>query len=320
MVDSKHRWTEADIPDQQGRTVLITGANSGLGLRSAHVLTARGARVLLACRSSERGERALRSVQDVAGEANPPELVLMDLANLSSIRAAASQIRQRTGDVLDLLLNNAGLMGTPKATTADGFESQFGINHLGHAALTWLLMPALRGGSAARVVTVSSVAAMFGTLNVTDPNYTRRRYNPASAYGQAKLANQAFMVELDRRLRAANDNVVSVGAHPGYTTTGLGSTMAGTYQNAMIRTVLGAGTKAGELLLAQDASMGALPELFAATANGVGGGDYVGPGGLGGVRGHPVYARPFAQARDERAGAALWQLTAELTGITPDPT
>jgi len=205
-------WSEADIPDQSGRTVLITGANSGLGLRSAKVFAGMGARVLMGCRSPERGRAAVAQVGSRA------ELVELDLSDLASVRKAAADVRERTGDKLDVLMNNAGVMGTPYLRTTDGFEYQFGVNHLGHAALTWLLMPAVKDG---RVVTVASHAAKGIGLNLDDPNFERRRYSAAMGYSQAKLANLIFMVELGRRARAAGLNLVSAGAHPGMTDTSL---------------------------------------------------------------------------------------------------
>jgi protochlorophyllide reductase len=180
------QWTANDIPDQTGRTVLITGANSGLGLAAAGLLADRGARVLMACRSPERGKEALRTVGGTA------ELVKLDLADLGSVREAAEDVRARTGDRLDVLMNNAGVMMTPKQRTADGFELQFGTNHLGHAALTWLLMPALRTVPGARVVTLSSMAARPGRVDLADPQFEHRRYQPNTAYSQAKLANLMF--------------------------------------------------------------------------------------------------------------------------------
>jgi len=312
------RWTEADIADQTGRTVLVTGANSGLGLRTAEVLAGKGARVLLACRSAERGAKALEQVRAAAAGA-VPELVPLDLSELASVRAAAASVRDLTGDALDVLVNNAGVMATPRGKTADGFETQFGTNHLGHAALTWLLLPALRGGTAARVVTLSSIAATGARIDVADPNFEHRRYNPGTAYGQSKLANQVFALELDRRLRAAGEDVLSVAAHPGYTSTGLGQGMARSYRNPVVRTVIGGGNRIGEILFAQNARMGSLPQLYAATADGVEGGDYIGPRGVGGMRGYPVKVSPLASARSESLGAGLWDVTAKLTGVTPDP-
>ncbi|WP_440899720.1 oxidoreductase, partial [Actinosynnema sp.] len=260
------KWTEVDIPDQAGRTALVTGANSGLGLRTAEVLAARGARVLLACRSRERGLAAVERVSR-HGEA---ELVRLDLGELASVRAAAERVLELTGGGLDLLVNNAGLMAPPLARTADGFESQFGVNHLGHAALTWLLMPALRARAGARVVTVSSVAHRLGGLDLADPNFEVRRYAPWVGYGQSKLANLLFARELDRRLRLSGADVTSVAAHPGVSRTELSSTMAKAHRNALV-------DWAGKITdaLSQSPAAGALPQLYAAPAPLVsGGGDY----------------------------------------------
>ncbi|HVV08805.1 oxidoreductase [Amycolatopsis sp.] len=310
-------WTDADIPDQSDRTVLITGANSGLGLRSAQALAAKGARVLLACRSPERGRQALHTVQAVAQ--TEPRLIKLDLADLGSVRQTAAEVRELTGDALDVLMNNAGVMATPKGLTTDGFELQFGTNYLGPAALTWLLMPALRGGKDARVITMSSLAAHGGRLDLRDPNFEHRRYNPGVAYSQSKIANQVFALELDRRLRADDEPVISVAAHPGYTATNLTSSMARSYPNALVRSVVENVTRAGNFLLAQNVKTGALPQLYAATAAGVNGGDYIGPANFAHMRGAPTVVQPMRVALDHATGIALWELTAKLTGITPDP-
>ena len=305
-------WTEADIPDQTGRVAVITGANSGLGLATATALAGRGARVLLACRSPERGERALALVRATGGAA---ELVRLDLADLASVRTAATEIRDRTGDRLDLLINNAGVMATPLRRTADGFELQFGTNHLGHAALTWQLMPALRAAGAARVVTVASLAHQYGRIDLADPNYQRRRYFSWTAYGQSKLANLLFSAELARRAAAAGSDLVSVAAHPGLASTELATSMARSRRNP----IMSAGSAFYNRVIAQSAARGALPQLHAATAPGVRGGEYYGPDGFREMRGHPARAGRTRAARDERTAAALWDRTAELTGVSPDP-
>lgn len=310
-------WSEADIPDQTGRTVFITGANSGLGLCSAVALAAAGARVLLGCRSATRGRQARDEVAAVARV--EPHLVTLDLADLASVRAAADEARSLTTDALDVQINNAGVMAPPRGTTADGFETQFGVNHLGHAALTWLLMPALRGSDSGRVVTVSSLMARGARLDLADPNGRQRRYNPATAYARSKLANQVFALELDRRLRAAGENVRSLAAHPGYSRTGLFSAMSRSQHNPLLRGVMDTGSRLSARMFAQSARMGALPVLYAATAPEADGGEYIGPGGVGGVRGHPVAVRPERAARDPHIGAQLWELTATLTAVTPDP-
>jgi len=187
-------WTIVDLPDQAGRTVLVTGGTSGLGLASATALSTAGARVLLTARDPERGKRAC----DQAGA----ELVELDLADLDSVRRAAADVRERTGDALHVLMNNAGVFGTPPGLTVEGFETQIGTNHMGHAALTWLLMPALRGGGHARVVTLSSLGHRGGHIDLDDLHFLHRPYTPTGAYNQSKLANLLFAAELDRRLRA----------------------------------------------------------------------------------------------------------------------
>ncbi|WP_020671428.1 oxidoreductase [Amycolatopsis nigrescens] len=312
------KWTEDRIPDQTGRTALITGANSGLGLRSAEVLAAKGARVLLACRSAERGERALRTVGAVATGAEP-ELVRLDLADLESVRLAASSARRLSGDALHILINNAGLLPGSEGRTADGFELAFGTNHLGHAALTWLLMPALRGAGHARVVALSSVAAVAARGELTDLGFEHRRYRPDLAYGRSKLATQVFALELDRRLRAADEPVLSVVSQPGYVATGLVQALAYSLGNPVLGAAMKVAGRLGDLLIAQDVRAGALPQLCAATDDAINGGDYLGPDRLRGLRGHPAVHPPLAAALDQRLGTELWELTAKLTGVTPDP-
>nr|BFE54462.1 oxidoreductase [Saccharothrix mutabilis subsp. capreolus] len=301
------KWTEADIPDQTGRTVLVTGANSGLGLRTAEVLAGKGARVLMACRSPERGQRALERV------GNKAELVELDLADLGSVHDAAKAVRERT-DRLDVLVNNAGVMAVPLGRTADGFERQFGTNHLGHAALTWLLMPLLKATPHARVVTVSSMAHQLGAIDLADPNYEVRRYSSWGAYGQSKLANLLFARELERRCRTAGVDVTSVAAHPGVTATELSTNMARSRRNP----VMSVGAKISDFF-AQSVEMGTLPQLYAATAPDVVGGAYYGPDGFRGMRGHPTRSGSTAAAKDELAASRLWDLTAKLTGVAPDP-
>jgi protochlorophyllide reductase len=305
-------WSEKDIPDQSGRTALVTGANSGLGLRISQVLATHGARVLMASRSADRGAAAVGGVQGA-------ELVVLDLADLRSVRAAAARVREMTGDRVDVLVNNAGVMATPHKTTVDGFELQFGTNHLGHAALTWLLMPALSTVSGARVVTMSSTAARGGRMDVADPNFEHRRYTPATAYAQAKVANLLFALELDRRATTAGLRLVSVAAHPGFTATNLLTNMANTHESGLLRGLITVGD-AFVRFVAQDVSAGALPALFAATAGGVRGGDYYGPDGMFETRGaSPGRAHLPRLATDREIAARLWERTAELTDVQPDP-
>ncbi|WP_019853439.1 oxidoreductase [Actinopolyspora mortivallis] len=308
------KWDETAIPDQTGRTVLITGANSGLGLHSARTLAAHGARVLLGCRDAERGTAALRRVE--AGADTRPELVELDLADLASVRRAALRVREYTGDRLDVLMNNAGVMATPHRRTVDGFELQFGTNHLGHAALTWLLMPALNGAGPSRVVTLTSLAHHGGGLDTRDPNFRHRRYTPLRAYAQSKRANLFFATELDDRLRTGGSATLSVAAHPGMTATELTANSARQRHlpdglNNAVRAVTG--------LLTQDVELGALPQLYAATAASVRGGEFFGPARLAETRGHPARAWKNPAVRDTVTSARLWELTAELTGVEPEP-
>jgi protochlorophyllide reductase len=300
------------MPDQTGRTVLVTGATSGLGLASAIALAGAGARVLLGARDGGRGATALERVLAEGGPA--AELVELDLADLASVHRAAADVRERTGDALHVLLNNAGVMATPPRRTVDGFELQIGTNHLGHAALTWLLMPALRGAGAARVVTLASLAHRGGGLDVDDLHFVRRTYVAGLAYSQSKLANLLFATELDRRLRADGADVISVAVHPGVTGTRL-------FANSMAHRspLLARLTAPLTTLFTQDVRNGALPQLYAATAAGVRGGDYVGPGGLGELYGPPAPARRSAAARDEEMARRLWEATADATGVQPDP-
>ena len=306
------RWSAADIPDQTGRTVLVTGANSGLGLQTATVLAERGATVLLACRDPQRGRAALDRVRSGSGGTDAT-LVPLDLADLSSVRRAADEARRITGDRLDVLVNNAGVMAAPRRRTVDGFELQIGTNHLGHAALTWLLGPAL--GPGARVVTVSSLAHRSGGLDPDDLSFEQRRYNPVAAYSASKLANLLFTFELDRRARDAGRNLLAVAAHPGLTDTTLVFNTARMNSAGPLAHVARWGNK----LITQGVAAGALPQLYAATASDVRSGEYFGPTNFGETRGGPGRAAASPAARDEHTARLLWERTAELTGVTPDP-
>ncbi|MFD7155625.1 SDR family NAD(P)-dependent oxidoreductase [Kribbella sp. NPDC059898] len=298
-------WSEDEIGDQGGRTVVITGANSGLGLRAATVLAGKGARVVLACRSRERGERAAGVVGG--------ELVVLDLADLGSVRAAAGEIRERTGDRVDLLIDNAGIPAGRFRRTVDGHESILATNYLGHAALTWLLMPALRAAGAARVVTVSSMAQRGKGFDVEDLNIERRRFRMAYGYSQSKLAGLMFALELQERLRGSQ--VISVAAHPGFTATEIGAAGARNQGLGAVARPLNALTKA----LSQPVSEGTLPILYAATGRDVRGGDYYGPSKFGEFFRGVGPARVDPRAQDRAVRARLWASTAELTGVTPDP-
>ncbi len=303
-------WTATDIPDQTGRTVLITGANSGLGRRSAEALAARGARVLMACRNQERARPALAEVATRAtGPA--PEVVALDLADLASVRAAAEQVVGSV-DHLDVLMNNAGVMAVPFARTADGFEVQFGTNHLGHFALTGRLLPALLRAKVSRVVTTSSTAHRMGRIRTDDLNWERGPYRTWAAYGQSKLANLLFTLELGRRAGQAGAPLVAAAAHPGYSNTHLQIVGPEQRGNRLTRGVW----ETLNRVMAQSDEMGALPQLYAATMPDVAAGDYFGPDGPFEQRGHPKRVGSTAASRDAAAARRLWEASEELTGVT----
>ena len=294
-------WTCNDIPDQQGRTALITGANSGLGLESARALNARGARVLLACRSLAKAEAACQELAGASqGELVPLEL---DLADLNSVRAAAARVAERWS-ALDLLINNAGVMAPPRVLSAQGFELQFAVNHLGHFALTQALLPLLRPGG--RVVHVSSGASYFGRIAFNDLQ-GEQRYDAWAAYAQSKLANVMTALELQRRLDAQGAEVLSIAAHPGLARTNLQPT-----------SVAARGSRLEGLVyrlmdpLFQSAAMGALPQLFAAIAPDAEAGGFYGPGGLGNLKGYPKACRIAPAALDAEACTQLWSVSEEL--------
>lgn len=287
------RWTAADIPDQRGRTVVVTGANSGIGLAAARELARAGARVLLACRDLTKANTA---AADLPGTT---EVRALDLADLSSVRAFAEEL---DGEV-DVLINNAGVMAIPLRRTADGFEAQIGTNHLGHFALTGLLLGRIRG----RVVTLSSTMHRAGRINLDDLNWERRRYLRWPAYGQAKLANLLFTYELSRRLAAAGSPVRAVAAHPGYAATNLHSHTE-TVQDRIMAL--------GNALLAQTPAMGALPTLYAAVVPDLPSGSYIGPAGLFEQRGYPKIVGSTGAARDPEKAKALWELSERLTGVS----
>jgi len=300
-----HGWTAGEMPDQRGRVAVVTGANSGLGLVTARELARKGAHVVLACRNTVKGQMAVHEIEGAVAGARL-ELAELDLGSLDSVRAFAAAFRSGHG-ALDLLINNAGLMAPPRGTTADGFELQLGTNHLGHFALTGLLLGALEGREDARVVTLSSGAHRMGKIDFENLQ-RERHYNRWTAYGQSKLANLLFMYELERRLRAGGSTVSSLAAHPGYAATNLQRAAA----PALDRMVM----SVGNALFAQSAEMGALPTLYAATFPGLPGGTYVGPGGLAEQRGHPVVVGSTGAARDAEAAARLWAVSEELTGVT----
>jgi NAD(P)-dependent dehydrogenase (short-subunit alcohol dehydrogenase family) len=297
-------WRTEDIPDQSGRTAVVTGANSGLGLATTRELARRGARVIMACRSTDKGESAASDIRRQAPEAKL-DVRSLDLGSLESIQAFANDLDLEAGG-LDLLINNAGIMMTPQQTTHDGFELQLGTNHLGHFALTGLLLDTVQSAEAGRVVTLSSIEHKSGHIEFGDLQ-SEDGYAPRKAYRQSKLANAIFGVELDRRLRAAGSSAISVLAHPGYSDTNLQTTGPTGPMKAIL--------KVGNKLLAQDADTGALPTLYAATAPGVEGGDFYGPDGFKEMRGNPTHVDVIPEARDPGVASRLWDISEELTGI-----
>jgi NAD(P)-dependent dehydrogenase (short-subunit alcohol dehydrogenase family) len=296
-------WTAKDIPDQSGRTAIVTGANSGLGLVTARELARAGASVVMACRNLDKGHAVIEEIRAAVPNAQV-QLEELDLASLASVRAFAERFKA-THDGLDLLINNAGVMAPPRRRTADGFELQFGTNHLGHFLLTTLLLPSMEGREDARVVTLSSTAHKIGRIAFDNLNGDRH-YFRWRAYGQSKLANLLFALELDRRLRREGSTVKSLAAHPGYASTNLQSAAAPLVDRLVM--------KVGNAAMAQSDEMGALPTLFAATEPGLDGGTYVGPDGPSEQRGHPTIVAPNGRAQDEDSARRLWQVSEELTG------
>jgi NAD(P)-dependent dehydrogenase (short-subunit alcohol dehydrogenase family) len=301
-------WNAKDVPDQGGRVAVVTGANSGLGLVTARELARAGATVVMGCRDTGRGTVALKRVRDEVPGADV-SCESLDLASLASVRGFAKRVGSAY-DGIDLLVNNAGVMAIPRATTADGFEMQLGTNHLGHFALTGLLLPSMRDRAGSRVVTVSSGAHKPGRINFDDL-MGERSYKKWGAYSQSKLANLLFAYELDRRLRAAGAKTISVAAHPGYAATnlqGVGPQVSGSRLSGLVMSL-------GNFLLAQSDEDGALPQLRAATAPDVEGGQYYGPSRLMENRGAPKLVSSTARSRDEAVAAQLWQVSETLTAV-----
>jgi hypothetical protein len=302
-------WTADRMGDLSGRTVVVTGANSGLGFEATRAFARAGAHVVLACRSRTRGTLAKQSITRETPDASLAVRTL-DLASLSSVRRFAERF---DAEALDLLVNNAGVMAIPRRTTEDGFETQFGVNHLGHFALTGLLLDRLVAGGGARVVTVSSAFHRRGEVDFDDLQHADS-YGPWEAYAQSKLANLLFAYELQRRLDDADLPVTSVAAHPGYAATNL-QLRGPQMRDSPVRTALNV---LANRLFAQNAEMGALPILYAATAPAVSGGDYVGPDSFRGLRGYPTVTESSDRSRDPDLARDLWRVSASLTGVTFD--
>lgn len=306
------RWTEGDVPDQTGRTALVTGANSGIGFHTALELARARARVVVSSRDEAKGREAIRRIEAEVPQAEV-ELGVLDLADLGSVRRFAEPFRDHHGS-LNVLVNNAGVMAVPqRRTTADGFELQLGTNHLGHFALTGLLLPALLARPRSRIVTVTSTAHRMGRMRFDDLQ-GGRGYGPWRAYGQSKLANLLFAFELDRRASASGLDLLSVAAHPGLAATNLQS--AGPRLGRFdVSARIGAGIVRP---FRQPAERGALPVLYAATAHEVVGGGFYGPDGPGQARGYPTLVAPSRRALEEEAARRLWDVSKELTGVDFD--
>lgn len=297
------KWTAADIPDQSGRTAIVTGANSGLGYDTAAALADKGAQVVLAVRNLDKGTEA----KDRIKTASPNAIVTLqelDLSSLDSVRRAADELRAAHPRI-DLLINNAGVMYVPnRELTKDGFEMQFGTNHLGHFALTGLLLDHLLPVDGSRIVTVSSVGhRLMARIRFEDPHF-ETGYNRVQAYGQSKLANLLFTYELQRRLKLKGAPTIAAAAHPGFSDTELMRYIPGFVPDFIWK------------IVAQPASMGALPTLRAATDPGVAGGQYYGPDGIGEVKGHPKVVASSGQSHNEDIQRRLWTMSEELTGVT----
>ena len=296
------KWTAADVPDQSGRVAIVTGANTGIGFGAAAVLAAKGAHTVLAVRNLDKGNDAAARIK----AASPDAVVTvqqLDLTSLDNIRNAADELRA-TFPRIDLLINNAGVMYTDKAATKDGFELQFGTNHLGHFALTGQLLDHLLPVEGSRVVTVSSVGHRILARIHFDDLQLERKYNRVEAYGQSKLANLMFTYELQRRLKVKGAPTIAAAAHPGFSDTELMRHLPGFIPDFFWRP------------FSQPADMGALPSLRAATDPGVQGGQYYGPGGIGEVQGHPKVVASSKQSHNEDIQRRLWTVSEELTGVT----
>lgn len=297
-MSNNNKWTIENIPDQSGKVVIITGANSGIGYETARALAKKGATVIMACRNQQKGEAAAKQIRN----ANPKgtvEVMQLDLGDLDSVRAFADEFKEQH-DRLDLLINNAGIMHPPFGKTTQGFETQFGVNHLGHFALTGLLLDLTMRTPQARIVTVSSGAHRFGRIDFDDLN-AEKGYRANAAYGRSKLANLLFTYELQRKLEAAGSKAIAVAAHPGWTATNL-------QQHSGLIQFL-------NRFFAQTPEMGALPTLRAATAPDVQGADYYGPSKRMEMVGYPKRVQSNDRSHDAAVAAKLWAVSEEMTGV-----
>ncbi|MFH2008742.1 MAG: oxidoreductase [bacterium] len=301
-MSKKNRWTSDNIEDLTGRTAIVTGSNSGIGFEEARALALKGAAVILAVRDVDRGEQAAQRIRDEHPAASV-EVLPLDLASLDSVRAFAETFKRKHA-ALHLLVNNAGVMMPPYGKTADGFELQFGTNHLGHFALTGLLLDRLLETEGSRVVNVSSQAHRQGRIDFEDLNWERKPYKKMRSYGQSKLANLLFTYELQRRLEAAGAKTIAVAAHPGWTATNL-QQHVGFFRSL-------------NPLFAMKPWQGALPTLYAATSEDVHGGEYYGPSGIYEMRGWPKRVKSVPASHDAADAARLWDVSEELSGVSYD--
>ena len=295
---STQNWTAEQLSDQTGRVAIVTGANSGIGFETARVLAEKGATVVMACRNLVKTNPKADEIREAHPEATV-EVMELDLSDLESVRRFADAFRAKHSR-LDLPINNAGIMVPPYGTTAQGFETQFGVNHLGHFALTGSLLDLIIQTPGSRIVTVSSVAHQFGKIQFSDLNW-EKGYKAQSAYGQSKLANLLFTYELQRRLAAAGKDTLAVAAHPGWTETNL-------QEHAK-------GVKFLNRFFGQEPLMGALPTLYAATESDVNGAEYYGPSGFMEMNGPPKRVRSNKRSRDRNVAERLWSVSEELTGV-----
>lgn len=301
----RNHWTADLIPDLTGKVVVVTGANSGIGLEAAREFARKGAQTILACRSPDRGRKAVRELHAEYSDARA-ELMALDLASLASIRRFAQEFVQ-THSRLDILVNNAGIMAVPYSQTENGFEGQMGVNHLGHFALTGRLLEVLLNTPEARVVTVSSTAHRAGRMDFGNLLFGNGGYSPFRAYCRSKLANLLFTYELQRRFEYAGVEALALAAHPGLASTNIGDHLHG-------RRLFGI-TQPFYSAITQSASMGALPTIRAAVDSQAKGGQYYGPGGFAGQRGFPVVVSSTAASRNQQHARQLWEISEQLTGV-----
>ncbi|MEH6344365.1 MAG: oxidoreductase [Bermanella sp.] len=295
----QQKWESKNIPDQKGRVVIVTGSSSGLGFETARVLANKNATVIVAVRNEEKGNRAVEKIKTECPHADI-QVMLVDLADLASIHKFAKKFNKKFNQ-LDLLINNAGVMTPPYSKTKDEFELQFGTNHLGHFALTGLLIDLIKKTANSRIVNVSSMAHKIGKLNFEDLNWKTRPYKKTRSYADSKLANLYFTKGLQKRLKSQSSGVIVASAHPGGTATELA-------RHSLFYTALN--------LIAQDSKMGALPTLYAAVAPDVQGNDYIGPGGFQEFKGYPKKVEPAAHAKKEDVAEKLWKVSEEMTGVS----